>query len=49
MTSQFGLAAMTRILLDQINIAVDATTVIGTTPLNKAASRGHVFIVNMLL
>jgi ankyrin repeat protein len=48
-SSHFGLETMTRILLDQTNLAVDATTNMGTTPLIKAASRGHVLIINMLL
>ena len=48
-SSHFGLTTITQLLLIQSAFAVDAITVMGTTPLIKAAFRGHVSLVRLLL
>lgn len=45
----FGLQREARAILDSKEVEVDAKTHIGTTALMKAASRGHVNLVRMLL
>lgn len=47
--SHFGLENTLRKLLDEDILPIDAKTKMGSTPLIKAASRGHVSLVRMLL
>lgn len=47
--SHFGLVNTLRKLLDEDILPIDAKTKMGSTPLIKAASRGHVSLVRMLL
>jgi ankyrin repeat protein len=47
--SQFGLENTLQILLNQGEFPLDIATKMGTTPIIKAASRGHVAVMRMLL
>ncbi|KFY15118.1 hypothetical protein V492_02220 [Pseudogymnoascus sp. VKM F-4246] len=47
--SHFGLENTLRKLLDEDTLPIDAKTKMGSTPLIKAASRGHASLVRMLL
>ncbi|KFY41936.1 hypothetical protein V494_02702 [Pseudogymnoascus sp. VKM F-4513 (FW-928)] len=47
--SHFGLENTLKKLLDEDTLLIDAKTKMGSTPLIKAASRGHVSLVRMLL